>query len=253
MSVMNVLVEGKDDIAFFLRLVEVMRAERGLADLRWRLVSRENKMTIGGTRKRTFGDSFVTVGPDVVAITETCGVYQKPGPDLLSIKTPEDKKVDQICGFFDADAPQNFLGHDVKSGGLRERRPYVEGLYSSLSIGRKFFFFPDDGRNGTLEDLVISLIRPEIRFVIDREWPEYRKRVSDGVKQAGRAYLNYSAKCALSQFATIFDEDVAKDLYWVAALWNDSIWDWSASAIMPLRRYVAANLPVLLRQEHEEP
>lgn len=245
MSVTNILVEGKDDIVFLRRLIEVMRSEKGLVDLRWRLVSRENKVTVGGTRKRIFGDSFAKIGNDVVAITETCGIYQKPGPDLLSIKTPEDKKVDQIHGFFDADAPQNFLGHDVASGGLPERCPYIERLYSSLPIGRKFFFFPDDKRNGTLEDLVISLIRPEIKFVIDREWPEYRKRVSDGVKQAGRTYLNYSAKCALSQFTTIFDEDVAKDLYWVAALWNDSIWNWAASEIMPLRQYIAVNMPIL--------
>ena len=247
MAVVNILVEGKDDIVFCRRLVEVMRSERGLADLPWQLVNRENKVTVGGTKKRVFGDSFVEIGDDIVAITETCGVYQKPGPDLLSVKTPRDRRVDQIFGFFDADAPQNFLGHDVKEGGLPERRLYIEKLYSGLPVGRKFFFFPDDRQNGTLEDLAIAMIRPEIKFVIDREWPEYRKRVTDGVRDLGREYLNYSSKCALSQFSTVFDEDVAKDLYWVAALWNDSIWDWTASAILPLRQYIVANLPMLLR------
>lgn len=247
MSVTNILVEGKDDIVFVLRLIEVMRGELDLPPLKWRLVNRENKVTIGGTKKRCFGDATVTVGDDCVAITETGGVYQKPGPEFLVLKMPEPKKVDQFVCLFDADAPTNFLGNHIEAGGLPERREYVEKLYSAVSVGRKYFFFPDDTYNGTLEDLVISLIRPELKFVIDKNWPAYRHTIRDNLTNIQRTYLDYSSKCALSQFATVFDADVAKDLYWVAALWNDEMWDWQNQSIQPLRMFLKSNVPCLFR------
>ena len=245
MSVVNILVEGKDDIVFVSRLIEVIRGESKLPLLKWRLVNRENKITINGVKKRWFGDATVSVGDDCVAITETGGVYQKPGPELLVVKMPEPKKVDQLVCLFDADAPTNFLGNHVEAGGLPERREYIEKLYSAVSVGRKYFFFPNDAHNGTLEDLVISMIRPEIKFVIDRNWPMYRQTIRSDLENIQRTYLDYSSKCALSQFATVFDLDVAKDLYWVAALWNDKMWNWQAKSLWPLIEFLKSNLPCL--------
>lgn len=254
MSVTNILVEGKDDIAFLSRLIDVMRAECGLPPLRWRLVNRENKVIVNGAKKLWFGDETTEIGTDCVAITETGGVYQRPGPSLLSVKTPTPRKVDQIIAFFDADAPVNFLGNPVEAGGLSRRREYVEKLYSGLPVGRKFFLFPTDSKDGTLEDLVISMIDPEIKFVIDRNWASYRQSVRLDLKGVNRSYLEYSAKCALSQFATVFDEDVAKDLYWVAALWNeDRLWNWQSVTLQPLKAFLHINVPVLFREIQNVP
>lgn len=247
MAVTNILVEGKDDIVFVSRLIDVMRGELGLSALKWRLVSQENKITINGSKKRCFGDAAVSVGEDCVAITETGGVYQPPGPELLVVKAPEPKKVDLLVCLFDADAPTNFLGNSVKFGGLPDRREYVEKLYSRVSVGRRYFFFPDDSHNGTLEDLVIATIRPELKFVIDRSWPEYRKQVRADLANIQHSYLEYSSKCALSQFSTVFDVAVAKDLYWVAALWNDDMWDWQAVSLFPVKEFLRTNVPSLFR------
>lgn len=247
MGAVNVLVEGKDDIVFLCRLIEVMRQEQGLEPIDWTIPNPDRKVILN-SRKR-FGDCFVRIGEEVVAITETGGFAKKPSPAWRLIKTAqrEDVRVTQYLILFDADAPRNFLGNDQDFGGVSVRRDYLQSLYSGCGIGFKTFLFPDDAHDGAMEDLAISIIRPDVRFVIDSKWPEFRANVRISCEAAGKSYLDFSAKCALSQFATVFDLDVAKDLYWVAALWNDEIWNWRSSALFPIKNFLRTNLPVLFR------
>jgi len=228
MAVVNILVEGKDDIVFLCRLIEVMRQEQGLSPLVWTIPNLDRKVILNG--KRRFGDCFVRIGGDVIAITETGGFAKKPSPAWKMVKTAqrEDVRVTQYLILFDADAPRNFLGNEQDFGGVSARRDFLQRLYSESGIGFKTFLFPDDVHDGAMEDLAIAIIRPDVRFVIDGNWPEFRASVKSSCEAKGKEYLNYSAKCALSQFATVFDDDVAKDLYWVAALWNDDLWDWQS-------------------------
>ena len=232
MSVYNILVEGKDDLIYIRRLIEVVRCDTGLPSLTWKLLksTRGDNVTV---LKKKFGNCYCEIRPDViVAVTATGGVYFDAGAEksvnlFLHVK-PENGEtydVDQIVGIFDADAPRNVFGNPVNYGGVPARRQQLERIFASTGIGRKFFLLPNDSQDKTLEDLAISMIRPEYKFAIEEHWPRYRGDLKNELEARNLRYLNYTAKCCLSQFAAAVEESVAKDLYWVSALWDDTIWD----------------------------
>lgn len=247
MAVVNILVEGKDDIVFLCRLLEVMRAERGLEALDWIIPNKERKVILG--KRQRFGDSYVRVGKDVIAITETGGFSKPPSPGWRFVKTgkQEDFRVSQYLIMFDADSQENFLGNVQDYGGYETRKKYVEGLYSNCGVSYKTFLFPNNSNDGAMEDLVRLIIKPDYRFVIDSMWPAFRDEVENECREKQMKYFDYSSKCALSQFASIFNANVAKDLYWVAALWDESIWDWQSQVLRPIKEFLTTNLPMLFR------
>ena len=149
---------------------------------------------------------------------------------------------------FDADAPTNFLGNLVTYGGFRARDSYVRQKMSASGKAFEVFLLADNVSDTTLEDLVANMIEPKYQFLVRNNWVDYRKGVlTDLMSNTGEQALGYSKKCEVSQFATILDESVAKDLYWISALWNDRIWDWNASCLRPLKSFIRARVPVLFR------
>jgi len=244
MSVYKIVVEGKDDIVFLLRLIAIMR--RGETNLKWQGIQVDNKVDIRGSR---FGNCYVELKNDIVAIEELRGVYiGEMSPSLRIVKTKNrELRVDHLIGIFDADSETNFLGHNVNHGGLPNRREYIEQRFSSWAVKKKFFFMPDDNKNGVMEDLMLNAIRPEFRFIIEDNWPAYRREVRGVLATKGIRSLGYSAKCTLSQFSAILDEGVAKDLYWLDSLFNDNLWDWENKALQPLKAFLRLVVPCLFQ------
>lgn len=252
MAVYNILVEGKDDLIFVRRLIEVMRREVGLSDLTWKLLrsTRGENVTI---LSKKFGNCFCEPRDGViVALTSTGGVYfdataEKNVHLFLHVK-PENGEtylVEQIVGIFDADAPQNVFGNPVNFGGESCRRSHLERIFSKTRIGRKFFLLPDDSHDQTLEDLVLSMVRTEYKFVIEKNWPQYREDLKKELFVRNLRYQEYTSKCSLSQFSAAVERSVAKDLYWVSALWEDSIWDWNCVELSPLKSFLNTAIPEL--------
>ena len=252
MTVYNILVEGKDDLIYIHRLIEIMRRDVGLPRISWKLLRsvRGENVTV---LKKKFGNCYCEPQSGVlVALTATGGVYFDVGAEksvnlFLHVK-PENGEtydVDQIVGIFDADASCNVFGNLVNYGGVVARRLHLESIFSKTRIGRKFFLLPDDSRDKTLEDLVISMIRSEYKFAIEKNWPQYRDGLKQELVAKNLRYQNYTAKCSLSQFAAAVEETVAKDLYWVSALWDDLIWDWNCAELMPLKSFLHAAIPEL--------
>ena len=245
MSVYKIVVEGKDDIVFLRRLIDVIRGDE--TSLKWQGIQVHNKVDIRGTR---FGNSYVELKNDLVAIEELRGVYiGEMSPSLKLVKTKNrELRVDRLVGIFDADSETNFLGHKVNHGGLPNRREYIEQRFSSWAVKKKFFFMPDDDKNGAMEDLMLNVIRPEYRFIIENNWPAYRHEVKGALARKGIRSLGYGAKCTLSQFSAILDEEVAKDLYWLDSLFNDNLWDWDSEALQPLRAFLILEVPCLFQR-----
>ncbi len=245
MSVVKILVEGKDDIVFLCRIIDLMRGSIG--PVKWQVVSRDNKVTV---RDKWFGNCYAELGSGVIAIEELRGVYVNRAlpPSLTLVKTAtKELKVDQIVGIFDADSKTNFLGHKVPYGGLPQRRSYIERAFSSIGIGKKFFFVPNDSQDKTMEDLMLAIIKPMFRFIVDDRWPQYRADVKNALRAKGIPSLDYGPKCTISQFSSIIDENVAKDLYWIDALFNDEIWDWDSVELIPLKEFLRDSVPSLFR------
>ena len=244
MSVYKIVVEGKDDIVFLLRLITIMRGDE--TNLKWQGIQVDNKVDIRGSR---FGNSYVELKNDIVAIEELRGVYIGEMPPSLKIVKTKNRelRIDHLIGIFDADSETNFLGHKVNHGGLPNRREYIERRFSSWTVKKKFFFMPDDDKNGAMEDLMLNAIRPEFRFIVEDYWPAYRRGVKGVLTREGIRSLGYSAKCTLSQFSAILDEDVAKDLYWLDSLFNDNLWDWDNKALQPLRSFLRLEVPCLFQ------
>lgn len=237
MPVTHILVEGKDDLVFIRRLIDIMRAD--LPVLEWKLLPPgRDTITIGSGK---FGNCFTTVGGAVIALSEVKGFARDPSPFSRYVKADHDYQVNQLVVLFDADLPQV-----SDFGGFRQRLEYlVNNRFSKISIGKKFFLFPDNKTDGTLENLAIAMIRPTIDFVIHKNWREYRDGLKSQLTKLSEPYLDDTVKCGLSQFCTVFDAETAKDLYWIAALWNENIWDWNAVALNPLKQFLQTNIPQL--------
>lgn len=254
MSVCNILVEGKDDLIFLRRLIEVMRRDARLPDLPWKLLrsTRGENVTI---LNKKFGNFFCEPRDGVIVVlTSTGGVYfdaaAEKNVDLFLHVKPESGEtylVEQIVGVFDADAPYNVFGNPVNFGGVSCRRSHLERIFSRTGIGRKFFLLPDDSHDKTLEDLVLSMVRAEYKFALEKNWPQYREGLKKELLAKKLRYLEYTSKCSLSQFSAAVEKSVAKDLYWVSALWEDSIWDWDCTELLPLKSFLHAAVPELFK------
>ena len=237
MAVTHILVEGKDDLVFIRRLIDVMRD--GMPSLEWKLLPPgRDTLTL---RSGKFGNCYTIVGQDIIALSEVKGFTRDPAPFSRYVKADRDYRVDQLVVLYDADLPgeSNF-------GGFAQRLEYLtRNRFSHISIGKKFFLFPDHMHNGTLEQLAIEMIRSSIGFVISENWREYRDGLKRRLEAISETYLDDTIKCRLSQFCTVFDAETAKDLYWLAALWNENIWNWNATAINPLKDFLRTNIPDL--------
>lgn len=241
MSVASVIVEGKDDIVFLRRLIEVIRQQNGKGPLEWKLLNAFEKITIGAG---VFGNCVCQNGGDTIAIFENRGVYQDVSPAALVLNLGKKslKVTDVIC-LFDADAPTNFLGHPVNFGGFANRDAYVARKLSSLRCGHRHFLFPDNHSDGALEDLVFAIMTPVARSAFNPLWTSFRNGLQATMTGVGLQTFGYSPKGTVSQYASVLDEECAKDLYWVAALWNNAIWDWTSSALMPLTAFLQTAIP----------
>ena len=237
MPVTHILVEGKDDLVFIRRLIEIMRAD--LPRLEWKLLSPgQDTITLGSGK---FGNCFTTVGGAVIALSEVKGFARDPFPFSRYVKADNDYQVNQLVVLFDADWPQT-----SDFGGFGQRLEYLaHNRFSKISIGKKFFLFPNNKNDGTLENLAIAMIRPAIDFVISKNWREYRDGLKRQLTKLSEPYLDDTAKCRMSQFCTVFDAETAKDLYWIAALWNEKVWDWNAVALNPLKQFLQTSIPQL--------
>jgi len=247
-----ILVEGKDDIAFVRRLVDKERQNAGLGSLRWKVLNENDKVIIGSSE--WVGNCAVTFPTQVVAIMEVRGIYKiekaldiEPIYGLVSIGNKEYPVEKYVC-IFDADALTNFLGNSVPYGGFNARDSYVRQKMSASGKAFDVFLLADNASDTTLEDLVANMIDSKYQFLVRRNWVDYRVGVAtDLMGNTGELALGYSKKCEVSQFAAILDKSVAKDLYWISALWNDRIWDWNASCLNPLKSFIRAQVPVLFR------
>lgn len=253
MKVYNILVEGMDDLVFVRRLIEVMRNERSLEHLKWEFCSGARTLTLD---KRKFGSAWTMAGNgDVVAVMETSGVYlpvdlDKLVPSVKRIKAEDgdaDWSVDALACIFDADAPKTDFGREVNYGGFAARSLYVPKRLSSWGVSKKYFYFPDNASDGSLEDLAKTMIKEPYRFAIEREWPNYRSSLKAKSLSANLPYYPSSSKCDLSQFAAAYDLSVAKDQYWISSLWNDNIWDWNVSNVSQLKDFILGAVPSLFK------
>lgn len=252
MNATCILVEGKDDIAFMRRLVDKERQSVGLLPLQWRLLSENDKVIINDSE--WVGNCVASLPTQIVAIMEVKGIYKidkaldmEPVYGLISVGKKEYPVNKYVC-IFDADAPVNFLGNKVNYGGVSARRKYVHGKLSSSGKAFDVFLLSDNASDTTLEDLVSKMIDPKYQFLVQQNWVDYRRKVAtDLLAHTGEHALGYSPKCEVSQFATILDVAVAKDIYWIPALWNDKLWDWNASCLQPLKSFLRAKIPALFR------
>lgn len=255
MAVVNVLVEGKDDLIFVRRLIDVMRIAAGLVPLKWSLVNQNEKVTLKTCQgEMEFGNCVVQNGGDVIGITETRGVYgckknasvPNFNPAVTTLKLGgKTYKVGQFLGIFDADAPMNFLGNPVPYGGFTARKAYLNGMLSRLSGKHSLFLLKDNGSDTCLEELAVDILAAPYNHILPKHWPSYRASLKADFMANHVSYLDYSRKCEIAQLATAIDQEVAKDLYWLAALWNLNMWDWNATALTPLKAYLKSNIPAL--------
>ena len=255
MGVVNILVEGKDDLIFIRRLIEVMRSALGLPMLNWGLVNQNEKVLLETcVGKKKFGNCVVQNAGDVIGITETRGVYGCNGnaavpsfnPAVTTLKIGgKTHKVDRFFGIFDADAPTNFLGNPVPHGGLSARKSYLNGMLSRLPGRHSLFLFKDNASDTGLEDLAVGLLAGPYDQILPQHWPQYRAGLKGAFAANQVPYLNYSRKCEIAQLATAIDQDTAKDLYWLSALWDPNMWNWNAAVIAPLKAQLKSVVPAL--------
>jgi len=239
MAVTHILVEGKDDLVFIRRLIDVMRA--GLTPLDWKLLppGRDTLTLVSGK----FGNCYTSVSNEVIAISETKGFARDPRPYAKYIKADADLQVSRLLVLFDADTDS---GADF--GGYSNRLHYLQSdRYAQISIGKKFFLFPDDQNDGALEDLAIGMIRDDLDFVIKENWREFRDQLKRQLLAQEKTYYDDTAKCRLSQFCSVVDKETSKDLYWLSALWNENVWNWSADILRPVKSFLQTELPCLFR------
>lgn len=243
MSAISIVVEGKDDIVFVRRLIEVFRAQSGKAPLEWKLFNTVEKITIDAG---VFGNCYCESNGVTSAIFENKGAYGdiNPAAKVFNLGKKSFKVTDIIC-LYDADAPTNFLGNTVNHGGFSARNLYLSRKLSSLSCGHKHFLFPDNQSDGTLEDLALSIMKPSIGSTFNPHWSAFRANVQIALSQSDFGVYPYSAKCSISQCASVLDTECAKDLYWVAALWNDGLWDWTSSKLTPIKNFLQTVAPSL--------
>lgn len=255
MAVVNILVEGKDDLIFVRRLIEVMRTAAKLAPLKWSLANQNEKVTLKTCNgEMEFGNCVVQNGGDVIGITETRGVYgckknasvPNFNPAVTTLKLGgKTYKVGQFVGIFDADAPKNFLGNAVPYGGFTARKTYLNGMLSRLPGKHSLFLLKDNGSDTCLEELAVDILAAPYNHILPKRWPSYRAGLKGDFVANHVPYLDYSRKCEIAQFATAVDQEVAKDLYWLAALWNPNMWDWNATALTPLKTHLKSMAPAL--------
>ncbi len=252
MTATCILVEGKDDIAFVRRLVDKERQNAGCLPLKWQVLNENDKVIINDSE--WVGNCAVSLPTQVVAIMEVRGIYKiekaldmEPVYSLVSFRG-KDYPVDKYVCIFDSDAPTNFLGNPVPYGGFGRRHSYVHGKMSASGKAFDIFLLADNVSDTTLEDLVSKMIDPKYQFLVRQNWVDYRKKVAtDLLTTTGEQALGYSKKCEVSQFATILDVPVAKDIYWIPALWNDKLWDWNAPCLQPIKSFLRAKIPALFR------
>lgn len=252
MNATCILVEGKDDIAFVRRLVDKERQNAGLDSLSWKVLNVNDKVIISDSE--WVGNCAVSLPTQIVAIMEVRGIYKiekalemEPVYGLVSFRG-KDYPVDKYVCVFDADAPTNFLGNPVPHGGFQLRRSYVHGKMSASGKAFDIFLLADNASDTTLEDLVSHMIAPKYQFLVQQNWVDYRRKAAtDLLAKTGEQALGYSPKCEVSQFATILDAAVAKDIYWIPALWDDKLWDWNAPCLKPLKSFLRAKIPALFR------
>lgn len=251
MSVYNILVEGMDDLVFMRRLIEVARSDIRLPALKWTFMPQSRTLTLD---KRKFGNAHVKFpNGDIVVLMGRNGVYfpedldqAKPAIKRLKLEDEaEDIDVTNLVGIFDADTSATFYGKTLPHGGYSARKGYIERVFASWGVSKRFYYFPNNGADGSLEDLAKKMVRDSYRFALDKAWPSYRRELRASSKKCGLQYYDSSAKCDIAQFAAAYDLSVAKDLYWLSALWNDAIFDWTIPEIAQLVQFLKGAVPPL--------
>jgi len=135
---------------------------------------------------------------------------------------------------FDADDDQK----DGEHGGHARRLSAIcETLGEELFRDVHVFLFPDNQSDGDLERLLEKMVRVEHRSVIGECWSGYEQCLARKQK-----YNLPSSKSKMHEYAAAIDPDVWKDQGFNKTFAKDAVWDWSSSALEPLKSFLKKKL-----------
>ncbi len=164
------------------------------------------------------------------SLVEVCGGWAKLANSSVQ------KKVDNgdvVLIVFDADDDQRdreFGGNQKRLDAIRKK--LGESLFSRVHV----FLFPDNRSDGDLETLLEKMVRGEHRAIIEECWAGYQRCLNS------KAYNSPTQKSKMREYAAAIDSSVWGYQGYNKAFANDKIWDWSSSALKPLRAFFREKL-----------
>jgi len=138
---------------------------------------------------------------------------------------------DTVLIIFDADDPTK------EAGGFRDRMAVLcEKLGAELFKCVHVFLFPDNGSDGDLETVLVGLVHSRHKAIIDECWTGYERCLTS------KGYNSPSSKSKMHEYAAAIDPDVWKDQGFNKTFAKDTVWDWSSSALEPLKSFLREKL-----------
>ena len=138
---------------------------------------------------------------------------------------------DAVLIIFDADDPtKDAGGFENRLGALREE--LGDELFECVHV----FLFPENGSDGDLENILSGMVPDRHQAIIDECWDGYTRCL------VSKFYNPPTAKSKLHEYAAALDANVWKDQGFNKTFASETIWNWSACSVEPLRRFLTENL-----------
>lgn len=138
---------------------------------------------------------------------------------------------DVVLIVFDADD-----GTKDKGGCIARLAALKHKLGDTLFGNVHVFLLPDNQSDGDLENLLEKMVRDEHRTIIDCCWTGYAKCLAAKEND----YNSPTRKSKMREYAAAIDQSVWADQGFVKTFANDSVWNWSSPALVPLKDFLKA-------------
>lgn len=139
------------------------------------------------------------------------------------------------CVIFDADFAEDQLNHRPArgNGGFDKARETFRQVVPEADL----YLFPNNRGEGMLESLLADIANRTKSVYFDTCWPAFTKSLAQATPSPSRTL---SSKTELADYVEAYGRKISERKSYLQNLRNDDLWDYSAPALDPLVKFLAA-------------
>lgn len=234
MEAVQIIVEGAGDVLFVMRLL--MKIEPKLVG-RWKKCPYGDTMDESQfqpatlTMKAECGDRLIVLR----AMNGISNIFPLPEDVLKTLPANIDGRRPRIIKtVIIVDADDSARGNGT--GGIVEARRKINDEKEKCrkhGIDCAGFAMPNDQSDGTLENLLEGMIPLTHRKIIDCCWRNF-----EGCARTNGAKYDPPLKSMIDVYSKLFNRDANQGMFASCSFKDNSVWDWNASILEPLKRFL---------------